>query len=116
MKLSEIKGEKALEVVADLIDPITLILADNEFIELYKSNKPKILVVKKLLKTHQKETLTILALLNDEDPETYKPSIVELPKMLLDIFNDEELKSLFTLQTQKMEGEFSGSATESTEE
>lgn len=94
MKLSEIKGERALEVLVDLIDPVTLIAADEEIVNTYKSKAPKILLVKKLIENHKKEVLTILAILNDENPETYEPSLIELPKMLLDLVHDEELMNL----------------------
>lgn len=115
MKLSEIKGERALEVLVDLIDPVTLIVADEEIVNTYKSKAPKILLVKKLIETHKKEVLTILAILNNENPETYEPSLIELPKMLLDLVHDEELMNLFTSQNQTMESESSGSATENIE-
>jgi len=112
MKLSEIKGERALDLLVDLIDPITLILADEEIVKIYKSNLPNILLVKRLIGEHKKEVLTILALLNEEDPETYEPSLIALPKMLLDLLNDKELMDLFYSQDQMKGNESSGSAME----
>ena len=113
MKLSEIKGERALDLLVDLIDPITLILADEEIVKIYKSNLPNILLVKRLIANHKKEVLTILALLNEEDPKTYEPSLIALPKMLLDLLNDKELMDLFYSQDQMKRNESSGSAMES---
>lgn len=115
MKLSEIKGERALEVLVDLIDPVTLIAADEEIVNTYKSKAPKILLIKKLIENHKKEVLTMLAILNGEDPATYEPSLIELPKMLLDLVQDEELMNLFTSQNQKMGSVSSGSAMENIE-
>ena len=114
MKLSDIKGEKALDVLAELVDPVTLIIADKEIAAIYRSNKPKILLVKKLIHKHKKEVLTILAILNEEDPKKFEPSLIELPIMLLELLNDEELQNLFTSQGQTRESESSGSATENT--
>ena len=116
MKLSEIRGEEALDLLVDLIDPITLICADEEVVNAYKSKAPKIVLVKKLIEKHKKEVLTVLALLNGEDPTTYNPSIVALPKLLLDLLHDEELKSLFISQGMMMGSESSISATENTED
>lgn len=112
MKLSEIKGERALDLLVELIDPVTLILADEEIVKMYKSKLPNILLVKKLIADHKKEVLTILALLNEEDPETYEPSLIVLPKMLLDLVNDKELMDLFHSQDQMTGNESSGSAME----
>lgn len=114
MRLSDIKGEKALDLLVDLIDPITLIMADEKIIQTYHSNKPRIILIKDLINYHKKEILTILALLNEEDPATYSPSIIVLPKMLLDLMNDPELADLFHLQNQMTGSESSGSATENT--
>lgn len=112
MKLSEIKGEKALDLLVDLIDPITLILADEEIVKIYRSKLPNIVLVKRLISCHKKEVLTILALLNEEDPETYEPSLLVLPMMLLDLLNDKELMDLFHSQDQMKGNGSSGSATE----
>ena len=39
MKLSEIKGERALEVLADLIEPVAEILGDKEIVAVLQSGK-----------------------------------------------------------------------------
>lgn len=115
MKLSDIKGERALEVLADIIDPATSIIADDEIVSIYKSKKPRILLAKKVIANHKKEILTILAILEGKDPKTYQPSLVQLPKMILDLINDEELASLFTSQNQMKGNVSSGSVTENIE-
>lgn len=115
MKLSDIKGERALNAIVDLIDPVTIIMLDKEIVDCYKSDQPKIILVKKLISNHSKEVLTILAILNEENPETYEPSLIELPKMLLELVHDEELMNLFHSQGQMMEDESFGSVSESGE-
>jgi hypothetical protein len=47
--------------------------------------------------------LEILAILNQQDPETYEPNLVEIPKMLLELLNDKELLDLFQSQAQTTE-------------
>ena len=39
MKLSELKGERAVEVIADLIAPITNIAEDQSNLQLFRGNK-----------------------------------------------------------------------------
>lgn len=115
MKLSEYKGEKALDLLADLIEPATAIMADKEITNAVRANLPKIKIVKAAIKNHKAEVIEILAILDGADPKEYaeKVTLFTLPAKLLEIFNDPDLMSLFTLQGQKMEETSSGSATES---
>jgi len=114
MKLSEIKGERALEVIADLMDPVTEIISDAAFKDAVK-NGTKGDAIKYLLKNHQRNVITILALIQGEDPATYEPSLVSLPLLLMDLLNDPDVSSLFGLQSQSTHVASSGSATENTE-
>ena len=100
MKLSEIKGEKALDAMADLLDPLALIFADPEIQRSVKNDEPKMILVKKILKTHKKEAIQIMAILDGETPETYEISLLKIPMKLLEIINDPEVQSLFTYQGQ----------------
>lgn len=113
-KLSEIKGERALEVIADLIDPISRMLKDEVFKKKIQDGD-KLDVVKYLLKSHKKDVLEILALINDEDPKTYAPSLISLPGMLMDLINDPDVMSLFESQSQSEQLASFGSATENIE-
>ena len=112
MKLSEIRGEAAIELLADILEPAAIIMADPEVEKVIKADKPKIIIASTLLKNHPKEILKILALLNQEDLETYKPSLLVLPKMVIDLLNDEELMNLFHSQSQLKEDESSASVSE----
>jgi hypothetical protein len=116
MKLSEIKGDDAIDIVAEMIDPVTEILADEEIVSAYQAGKPDLLVIKMVLKNHKKAIKTILALLNGENPETYEPNILVLPFMIKDLLSDEEFMSLFHSQGQKMGDASFGSAMETTKE
>lgn len=117
MKLSDIKGEDALDVLADLIEPVAKILADGEVQKIYQSGQPKILLAKHIIKQNKKEVIEILATLEREDPEEYvkKMSVLTLPIALLDLLNDEDLIGFFSSQIQNMEKTSSGPVTENTE-
>lgn len=115
MKLSEIKGEKAIEVIAEIIEPATEILADPK-VKLAARAKKIPTAVALALKNHPKAVLHLLAALDGEDPETYKPSLVEIPKNLLELFNDPELASLFTYSDQTEAAESPGPQSENTED
>ena len=120
MRLSDYKGEEALDVLADIIEPVTLILGDKEIQELAKGkNVPPIKFVKPMLKNHKKEILEILARLENEPIEEYKEkvNILTLPTAILELINDPEIQNLFHSQgqTQVTSLASSGSATENTE-
>lgn len=100
MKLSEIKGERAIDAMADLLEPLSLIFADAEIQKSIKSEEPKLLLIKKILKAHKKEAIQIMAILDGEKPEEYEVSLLKIPMKLLEIMNDPEVVSLFTYQGQ----------------
>jgi len=115
MRLSDIKGEEAFDVLADIIEPVTAIVADPKVKILWDGGK-KTDVIKLMLKDHRKETVRILAALDGEDEEGYleKFNILTLPLALLDLFNDEEFIALFPSAGQTPTS--SGSASENTKE
>lgn len=104
MKLSEIKGDQALDTLAELIDPIQIILGDGTFQEKVK-DKPKLEIVKILLKEYKKPIIEIMAILDGVPVDEYEINLLSLPKKLLEILNDEEVMSLFTSaeQTDKLD-------------
>ncbi len=114
MKLSEIKGEKALDVLADIIDPIAKISQDKKMRELLSGGQPRMLAVKHALKNHKKEVIAIMAALDLKDPKNYEFTLIDLPVKLLELLNDPQVNSLFTQQSQMSTSEFSGSAMENT--
>ena len=73
MRLSDYKGEEALDVLADIIEPLTYILSDDEIQQLQKSEVPQPIIkfVKPAIKNHKKELIQILARLYNETPEEY---------------------------------------------
>ena len=119
MKLSDYKGEAALDVLADIIEPLTMILADEEMQKLAKTHAPTLAYVKPAIKNHKQQVFEVLARLENEPVEEFKAncSLITLPKMLLDLFNDPEVQSLFTQQVQTAENSqpHSGSVTAITE-
>lgn len=135
MKLSDFKGEEALDVLADIIEPITYILADEEIQkmqaeenkkreEAIKNKKPfhsapLICYVKPAIKNHKKEIIQILARLQDQTPEEYEAtlSLATLPVQVLEFINDPEIQKLFISQSQTLteQSASSGSVTENTE-
>lgn len=93
--LSELKGDEALDVLADIIEPIASICADEEVKKVFKDGGKIATAIKIMIKNHKPEVTTLLAVLEGEDPETYEPTVFELPIKLVQLFKDKELLSVF---------------------
>ena len=102
MRLSDYKGEAALDKLAEIIEPLTTILADPKMQEIAKEKGAMIKYASPMLKDHKKEVIEVLAALDNEPVETYKEKItlMTLPAKLLEFLNDPEIQSLFQSQAQ----------------
>ena len=106
MKLSEIKGDRAVEVIADLIEPIANIASDKECADLFsvkpvKGEDKKVTarkhLVKKvpmLLKTHKRDVIQIIATLDGKSVD--EMNLFSITAALIGIVKDEALIELFT--------------------
>lgn len=127
MRLSDIKGERTLDVIADIIDPIANIAEDEAASALFKREKlPEGMAAKKfllqrakkavpaLLKGHKGDIIAILSTIEGTTPEEYAGTLnlVKLMKDTVDLLSDEAFTELFiSAQTEGI----SGSAQETTE-
>lgn len=114
MKLSDFKDEKALDLLADLIEPATEILADTE-LRSAAAGSTKAAAVSIAIKKHKSAVMAILAALEGVPVEEYHCNVLTLPLKLLDILNDKETMQLFQYAGQKAEPTASGSRMENTE-
>lgn len=114
MRLSDYEGEDALELLADLLDPVAEIFGDPEVVKPIRAGKT-LAGVQAAIKGHKQAVITMLALIDGEDPRAYRITFFSLPRKLLDILNDPEVQNLFQWQGQTTEEASSGSATVNTE-
>lgn len=103
MRLSDIKGERTFDVVADIIDAVAVMAQDEKVLELFRP-KPcpedmdkRDFAVKRitgsvpgLLRDHKAELVRIFSTLNDQTPESYvegltlKTLIEDLTELITD--------------------------------
>lgn len=105
MKLSDYKGEAALDVLADIIEPLSSMFADDEIQALAKAdNTAPLQYIKPILKNHKKEIIEILARLDNEPVDEYKAKItlLTLPVKIVEFINDSEVQALFQSQHQEV--------------
>lgn len=98
MKLSEIKGERVFDVIAELIEPITSIAQDKAISEAVRANssdpaKVATALVPLLLKEHREEVVRILASVNGVDTREYAENLTmaSLVKDVYEVLTDKEL-------------------------
>lgn len=115
MKLSDYKGEDALELLADILEPAMEIIRDKKISEMAKSKATRGTLVKTIIKDHKKSILEIMAYIGGEDPVSYNPDIITLTGDLLELFNDEAFMELFQSQGQKLPDLHSGPAMDATQ-
>lgn len=113
MKLSEYKGEDALELLADILEPTAIILKDQSVWELAKKSRP-IDCVTYVLREYKKEIIQIMAAMDGVSVDKYECNVFTLPSKLLEITNDEDMKTFFNSQLQNVAGEYFGAVTEDT--
>ena len=110
MKLSDIKGERTIDVIADLIDPVINIAQDPAAAAMFKDRKvpdgmePTAFVLAKiranvptLLRTHKDDLILILATIGGVTVEEYAKSMA-LASLIGDLYGlltDEEFLAFF---------------------
>lgn len=115
MKLDNFKGEDAVDIIADVIEPASDIIADPEFQKLMRTGGiPYIKIAVYVLREHKKPILEIYEALEKESKENATPT--KLLKLIVDILEDKELSELFFSQGQTEALKSSGSVTENTED
>lgn len=98
MRLSDFKNEKGLEVVGDLLELLPVIAANPKNKEAAK--KSPVLFASSMLKNTPKETMRMLAIINDEDPEDYECNAATALKSVFETVTDPVLLDLFGLKRQ----------------
>lgn len=111
MRLSDFKDEKAIEVVADLLEPIFNIVSNAENAK--AKDNGLIQFAAAMLKNNSKDVKNMLAILDDKDPSEYHCNAATVMIDVVNMLSDEELMQLFGLQRQTVTS--AGSASENTE-
>ena len=102
MKLSEYKGEEALDLLADIIEPVSEIASDVD-VRKAATEKDKLKIVKSILKKHKKSIIEIMAAMDGVPVEDYQVNLLTLPVKLLEILNDKDFWGFFTSADQTEE-------------
>lgn len=128
MRLSDIKGERTLDVIAEIVDPIANIAGDKELMAAFKReklpegvDKNEYLVgrvkkaLPKLISGHKRDVISILASIEGVSYGEYAESLnlIRLMKDCTDLLNDPAFIAVFRLAQSETS---SGSVQANTEE
>lgn len=120
-RLSDYTGEEAIDLWADIMDSVAVVLQDQKLKEYTKENYDQLAeshfvgLAKEMIKTHKKEVCDILLRIDDTPINGFNV-IVRLVEIFSEVMDNPELKAFFVGQGQNVIKGHSGSATENTEE
>ena len=97
-KLSDIKDAEALDLLADIMDPLIEICSDPEIRKMVedKEHHTRLEIVKHVIKEHKEPIMLILATLEGVPVSEYHCNVLTLPVAILELMNDPEVSKLFT--------------------
>lgn len=109
-RLSEFQDEQAIKVVAKLLVPIGNIM-NTPGVE-SAEGKTVIEYASCMLEKCAKDVKDMLAILNEEDPKSFRCNAATVMRDVVTMFSDKELMALFISQSQTEGSKTSGSASE----
>ena len=106
-KLSDYKNEDAIELWADILDPLMRIFQDDEFLNIFRPGTPVFQMAKAILKGHPKEIQEIILTI-DDTPITGLNLLPRTVDVIKEIKNSEEFSGFFGSTPQMKENASSG--------
>lgn len=117
MKISEFKGENAIEFIGDIIEPVSKIFSDEIVRGFFSKNADnKSAIAKHICKEYAKETIEVLAAMQGVTPEEYEGNPFTIMMQVFEILNDPDLMSVFISPEQKTANTSFGSASTNSED
>lgn len=130
MKLSDIKGDRVLDVIADIIDPIANMVQDKDVAAMFKREavpdgmEARDFFAKRmrkglpvLLKSHKTDIIAVMAAIEGVTPEQYAASL-DFPKLFTDVMElitDDAFLNFLSSQETGKGADAPGSASASSE-
>lgn len=110
------QNEDALDMFADIVEPVAEIFADPEVRKVFSSGGAYIKAVKPAVKNHKQAVIEILARLHGVDVDSYRVNLFMIPIELTRLINRPEVQDFLASLSQEIGDEgFSGSPMVNTE-
>lgn len=92
--LAEIKDNEALDLLADMLEPMIAISSDPKLKDM--KNASRLEIVQYIIRNHKEPIMQVMAILEGVPFEDYHCNVLTLPATLLELFNTPEISKLFT--------------------
>lgn len=121
-KISEFKDDEAMDVLVEILEPSANLISNERFKQAIRGDKEKKIKPNKLeavkiaITENRKDVVKIMAVLNETPVEEFHYTLLTLPTMVLQLFNDKDLIDFFQYRGEMDLATHSGSAMETTEE
>lgn len=92
-KFSEIKGQEAIDVLAEILEPIINIVNDEEVRQGMETNVARSASI--ALKKHKKEVWHILAVIDGVEDDKLEIDLLTLPTALIELLSEPVVQELF---------------------
>lgn len=121
-KISEFKDDEAMDVLVEILEPSANLISNERFKQAIRGDKKKNIKPNKLeavkiaITDNRKDVVKIMAVLNETPVEDFHYTLLTLPTMVLQLFNDKELIDFFQYRGEMDSATHSGSVMETTEE
>jgi len=121
-KLSEFKDDEAMDVLAEILDPMVNMMKNKDFVLAMRGDRQKgikpnrVEAIKIAITDNRSDVVKIMAVLNETPVEEFHYNLLTLPQMMVEMFNDKELIHFFSYKSETDLETPSGSAMVNTEE
>lgn len=105
-KLSDYKGNDAIELWADLLEPLSKIFTDKSIVTAVRSGQSKLKIAQEIIKNHAQDAVAILLRIDDE-PIDGLNIVIRLVELITEIGQNDDCKRFFgfAAETSKHSGE-----------
>lgn len=114
MRFIDAQNEEALDILADIIEPVSVVFNDAEIVKAFRGGQ-NLKAVKIILKSYKTQVVEILARLEGVEPKDYKANIIKMTKSLLELVNNPDVLDFFSSFQQNEQVVSSGNVTEITQ-
>ena len=94
--ISDFKNGDAIDLIADIIEPITNIMQDENIKKKFMSEDKRVYAIKQALKSHKSDILEILARLDGVEVKDLNYTPISLVTKCVQILSDKELTDFFS--------------------
>lgn len=110
-----IKCQKSVEMFGEMLAPLSRIFLDKEMWK--KAIKEEIKggdMIPFIISNHPEDIAEAACLYAGKDPKKYDPTPMEIGKVILELFNDDDINNLFISPVTPKDSESTGSPTANT--